>query len=365
MVREGQVVALAIRAVRAVTRGVHWSIRPSWLDEASRLRGRIEQINLVRIGPAEHPVLVRGFRFGYTSHHFHSCTVRLVVRQFWITRIRSRCRMTREESSMRRVRVVRLVAACALTVAPGMGCGQSADRQAEPPPVSRKSASVETAASGTVSLRQWSRQEAIDALGQKATVSVRATRSGYLVEAIQGGLAVAPEESAREATLRAFLAEYGVLLRDPKESVPLQPITLKPSGPPILFHNDQAAGVFIAFTQHVDAFAVYRGLVGGRFVGNVLDKVSGRFFDPVSSPARGKSLACTSPLDARARFVSQPEFASAIEQWAPSPYVDYRTGKTFWLSGLKRLDAVTCEWLPDLKPLVNDPNIPVAEENKP
>jgi hypothetical protein len=207
-----------------------------------------------------------------------------------------------------------------------------------------------------VTLKKWSGAEAFAKLRQQADVRVRSTPTGFLIEALSGPLASAPDEASMSQTVLEFMREYGVLLREPSEVAPSSKLTLTPIGQTISFHTDSTSGFYVPFSQHIDGFAVHHGIVGGRFVGHTLHKVSGRLFDPESSPARGKTLGCVDALDARTRFVDVLGTGVVPDSWTPAPYLDFRTGEAFWRAGVKRLDAVTCNWLPDLVLPVGDPD---------
>jgi hypothetical protein len=254
----------------------------------------------------------------------------------------------------------------ALTLTVG-GCGQPNGEATSRSETRSTGQKIETdgGSPDSLALKQWSRADAIIQLQQHAEVTVRPTHTGFLIEAVAGSLATAPDDASLSQTTLDFVRDYGVLLRDPKEAAPSSPIVLTPVGPPIPFYTDSSSGFYVPFSQHIGGFAVHHGIVGGRFVGNVLQKVSGRFYDPDSSPARGKTLACAVANDARDRFEKVPGIGAFPDAWTPAPYVDFRTGEAFWRSGVKRLDAITCNWLPDLILPVGDPNLPTLKGGTP
>jgi hypothetical protein len=175
-----------------------------------------------------------------------------------------------------------------------------------------------------------------------------------------GPLAKAVDDSSLGPTLLAFLRDYGVLLCS--GAAPAEPVVIAEVGGRPTFQTHSESGTYVVLSQSVDGFAVKDTLIGGRFVGYSLMQVTGRVFDPAASPSR-QSLACGHLADAKQLFDTQS--ADLPQGVFPSPYVSYRTGRAYWRTGSRRLDARTCEWMPDVQGPIEDPASGVQKEVAP
>jgi hypothetical protein len=143
---------------------------------------------------------------------------------------------------------------------------------------------------------------------------------------------------------------------------PIEPVMMAEVGGRPTFHTHSESGTYVVLSQSVDGFSVKDTLIGGRFVGHSLMQVTGRIFDPAASPSR-QPLACAGAANAKQRFDAQ--YADLPQGLFPSPYVSYRTGRAYWRTGSRRLDARTCEWMPDAQGPVEDPASGVQKEVAP
>jgi hypothetical protein len=206
-----------------------------------------------------------------------------------------------------------------------------------------------------VQIRDLTRAEALAQLQDTAAFRIRGTRKGYLIEGVSGPLTEAANDASVTDALVGFLGDYGVLLMDPAAAAPAEPVTLRILGNPIPFRSGAEDGVYVPLSQVIDGAAVQDTLVGGRFVGRVLQKVSGRLYDPALSPTRSQQLACADITGTRTRFEQALAPSTMPASWAPALYVRFDPPAIFWQSGLNRLNAASCDWLPDLRPPEEDP----------